>query len=180
MRMSLAIRGGSISPPGTVPLPFVLDSQHGMSLIELLVAIGILGLLVALALPRLNSRQLDLSTATQDLVGNLRIARANASGRGAHYLATFSSSSYSIQRLQDNDDDGVWEPEGPSLQVDLPGGVSLTVQDGDGVVEFNARGLIEPNAGDAVAEIERLTLTDSRDGRTQQVEVWPSGQVQVV
>jgi len=75
---------------------------------------------------------------------------------------------------------GVWEPEGASLQVDLPDGVSLAVQDGDGVVEFNTRGLIEPNAGDAVAEIERLTLTDSRDGRTQQVEVWPSGQVQVV
>jgi prepilin-type N-terminal cleavage/methylation domain-containing protein len=164
----------------TVPLPFVCDSERGLSLIELLVAIGILGLLVALALPRINSRQLELSTVTQDLVGNLRIARANATARGAHYRATFSSSSYSIQRLQDDDDNGSWEPEGSPLQVDLPNGVSLTVQDGDGVVEFNTRGLIEPNAGDAVAEIERLTLTDSRDGRTRQVEIWPSGQVQEV
>jgi Tfp pilus assembly protein FimT len=151
-----------------------------MSLVELLVAIGILGLLVALALPRLSNRQLELSAATQDLVSNLRIARANATSRGAHYLVTFSSNSYSIQRLQDDDDDGTWEPKGPPSQVDLPDGISLTVQDGDGVVEFNTRGLIEPNAGGSVAEIERLTLTDSRDGRTQQVEVWPSGQVQEV
>lgn len=163
-----------------IPSPLALDSEHGLSLVELLVAIGILGLLVALAVPRLNSRQLDLSTAAQDLVGNLRIARANATGRGAHYRATFSSDSYSIQRLQDDDDDGVWDPDGSPSQVDLPDGISLTVQDGDGVVEFNTRGLIEPNPGDAVAEIERLTLTDSQDGRTQQVEVWPSGQVQEV
>lgn len=175
----LAIRGGLMSPPGTVPASFALDSQRGVSLIELLVAIGILGLLIALAVPRLNSSQLQLSTVMQDLVGNLRIARANATSRGAHYLATFSSSSYSIQRLQDDDDDGVWEPMGSPQQVDLPDGISLTVQNGDGVVEFNTRGLVEPN-DDAVAEIERITITDSRDGRTQQVEVWPSGQVQEV
>lgn len=175
MRTRVSIRGTCLSPPRTFPALFPPHSQRGMSLIELLVVIGILGLVVAVTLPGLKSSALDLSTATQNLVGDLRIARANAASHSAHYRVTISSESYTIQRLQDNDGDGVWQPTGSPQSVDLRDGISLNVESGDGVVEFNTRGLVESdNAG---PEIERITLTDSRDGKTKQVEVWPSGQV---
>jgi len=73
-----------------------------MSLVELLVVIGILAVLVMVTRTGLNRSALNLPAATQNLVGDLRIARANAASRGAHFRVTLSASSYTMQRLQDD------------------------------------------------------------------------------
>jgi Tfp pilus assembly protein FimT len=148
-----------------------------MTLLEVLVVVSMIGIMGAIAVPRLNRSALNLSSAADNFIGNLRMARASAVSRGARYRVTLDADSYSIQRLQDNNEDGVWEPDGawPSQDVDLPVGVSLTVASGDGVIEFDTRGLVAPPNAEDPPEIEEISL--SRDGDTQQVEVWPSGQV---
>ena len=89
--------------------------ESGITLIELLVAIGIISILVAVAVPNINSSQMNLTTATEEVSGDLRIARANATGRGRHYRITFGSASYSVERLEaivDGDGNKTWVPDG--------------------------------------------------------------------
>ncbi|MGE0684194.1 MAG: GspH/FimT family pseudopilin [Candidatus Binatia bacterium] len=164
----------------SLPISFLLRrihrSQRGMSMIELLVTIAIIAVMGMIALPALNRSVVDLSAAKQELISRLRLARANATSRGAHFRVTLSSSSYAIQRLADDDGDGLWTPTGASETVHLPSTVSLAVTDGDGVIEFDSRGLIEPPDADTPPEVERMTLSDAHK-KTALLEVYPSGQV---
>lgn len=152
--------------------------ETGLSVIELLVAIALIGVMGALAIPRLNQSVLNLSSATQNLVGNIRMARANAVSRGAHYRITFSANSYTIERLH-LDADGNWVPAPgySSENWDLPSGISLTISNGDGIIEFDTRGLLVPPPGEDSPEIEQVTIHDSLDGDNKHLEIWPSGQV---
>jgi type II secretory pathway pseudopilin PulG len=152
--------------------------ETGLSVIELLVAIALIGVMGALAIPRLNQSVLNLSSATQNLVGNIRMTRANAVSRGAHYRITLGATSYSIERLH-LDADGNWVPDPgyPSEDWDLPSGISLNVTSGDGIIEFDTRGLIVPPPDEDASEIEEVTIHDSQDGDNKHLEIWPSGQV---
>ena len=58
--------------------------QFGFTVMELLVVMGIIGAALAVAIPNLNRRQLDLSTASQGLESEIRLARAYSISRGAH------------------------------------------------------------------------------------------------
>lgn len=164
----------------SLPLSLLLQSIHrsprGMSILELLVTIAIVAVMGMIALPALNRSVVDLSAAKQELVGRLRLARANATSRGAHFRVTLSSSSYTIQRLADGNGDGVWTPVGEVETVQLPATISLAVTDGDGVIEFDSRGLIEPPDADTPPEVERITLSDIHE-KTALLEIYPSGQV---
>src|SRR5262249_40318086 len=80
--------------------------------IDIAVAVGIVSLLIALILPTLNSRDIRLPSATRGLVDHLRLARAGAASRGAHFRVTFQANAYTIEQLQDSDGDGIWEPDG--------------------------------------------------------------------
>lgn len=154
--------------------------EAGLTLLELFVSLAIIGTLGLVAMPNLSNNSLKLDSAVQQFVGELRMARAGASSRGAHFRVTLAPASYTIQRLQDADANGVWEPDTgfPTGSMDLPAHISLSVTSGDGIIEFTSRGLVVPRPGDGVAEIERITLSDTVHGLAEQVEVWPSGQVQ--
>jgi prepilin-type N-terminal cleavage/methylation domain-containing protein len=155
-----------------------LADERGMSLIELITVLGLIGLVGALAIPRLNSSTLDLSNTTQTFVADVRLARAYAVSRGAHYRVIITSNSYSVQRLQDDDGDDVWEPEGSPQTMELPAEISLSFEGGaDGQVEFDTRGLVLPRPDSGIYEIEGVTISDAARGRSALVQVWPSGQV---
>ena len=153
-------------------------SQRGVSIIELLVAIGIASVVMALALPRLNQSALNLPIAEQNLIADIRMARASATTRGARFQVSLSAESYSIQRLQDDDNDGVWEPDsGFSAQtVELPAGITVTVG-ADAEIEFTTRGLLADQSDGTPAPIVEISLHDSYEGETRMMEVWPSGQI---
>ena len=167
----------------TLPLLHALrGKERGMSMVELLVTLGIIAVVGAMTLPRLNSGTFNAKVTAQNLLGDIRMARANATTRGAHFRVTLESTSYTVERLQDDDGDGDWEP-GVGLQkrtVDLPSGISLSINNGDGIIEFTTRGLIATLADGTPPEIEDVTLNDSVHGKTRHIQVWPSGQVQEV
>ena len=143
---------------------------------ELLVAIGLLGLLVALALPNLDRAEFEVEEAMAVLVGDLRMARANATSRRSHYRVTFSSASYTIQRLQDSDGTDTWLPEGDAQTVQLPNGVSLSQGAGE-TIEFTTRGLVTRTDG-TPAPVVTVQLNSTAQSASETVEIWPSGQLQ--
>lgn len=164
--------------PLWLPLP---QLQRGMSMIELIVTMGIAALMMALALPHINSGTLNLPLVQQNLIGDIRMARASATSRGVHFKVSISSSSYTVQRLQDTDGDGIWEPDGefPTRTVELPNDISIV--DGEGSeIEFTTRGLLADQEDGTPAPIVTISLHDSLYNETKTVKVWPSGQVEEV
>ncbi len=152
--------------------------KRGASLIELLVAFSVIAVAAALALPFLgSSKRLGLAAAVQDLMGDLRRARADATTRGVHYRVELSGTSYSVQRLEDEDGDGLWSPNGPARQVDLPQGVSISAGAGE-VIEFDTRGLLTPDPDGTPPGVITIRVED--ENSSKEIQVWPSGQVQPV
>jgi hypothetical protein len=154
-------------------------TQRSYNAIELAVAIGIVGLLVALLIPTLNSRAIMLPTATRGLVDHLRLARAGAASREAHFRVTLRTHTYSIEQLQDHDGDGIWEPDDklPVWRVSLPPTVAIgTVA--DTVIEFDARGLVSAGSQDEIVAPVTVELKDSQTEQSAVIEVLPSGKVQ--
>src|SRR5690242_15024722 len=80
------------------------------TIIEIVIALAIIALLTALLIPTLSRRELTLTTVTRSLIEHLRLARAGAAGRGAHFRVTLQPHVYAIEQLQDGDGDGTWEP----------------------------------------------------------------------
>lgn len=159
-------------------LPHGSGRERGMTLMELLVVIGIISVLAAIAIPQVNSSIINLSSARDNLLADIRLARGNATGRGAHFRVTLGSDSYVTQRLQDGDGDDIWDPNGafPSQTVELPSMITITEGVGE-QIEFTTRGLLilQPN-GDPPPVIE-IALKDSKDDRIVEMSVFPSGQV---
>jgi type II secretory pathway pseudopilin PulG len=130
-------------------------NEREMSLVELLVTLGIVAITGVVTLPRINSQTFNAKLTAQNLLGYIRMARASATTRGAHFRVTLESTSYTVERLQDDDGNGDWEP-GSGLQkrtVDLPSGNSLSINNGDGIIEFMTRGLITTPADGTTPEI---------------------------
>lgn len=147
--------------------------------IDIAVAVGIIGLLVALLIPTLNNRAIMLPTVTRGLVDHLRLARAGAASRGTHFRVTLRSHTYAIEQLQDSNRDGIWEPDSniPAWHVSLPPTVAIGSA-ADTAIEFDARGLVSAASQDGVATPVTVKLTDSQTEKSTVIEILPSGKVQ--
>ena len=83
--------------------------QEGFSLMELIVVIGLVGLMLTIAAPAANSKAMSLPQEAEELQSNFRLARANSMRHGAHFRVTITGAkTYTIQRMQDADGDGIW------------------------------------------------------------------------
>lgn len=148
----------------------------GFSLIELLVILGVVGILVAIAIPATNRSTLNLTSSVGEFEANVRMARGNATGRGAHYRITLHSDSYDIDRLLLSGGAWVHDPAFFVQTIELPPNIKITNGVGQSF-EFNSRGLLQPPAvGTPAAQVD-VVLHDSQTGQTKAVGIWPSGQI---
>ena len=134
-------------------------SQHGYSLIELVVAAALAGILAAIALPSWNkllpSYQLDSSVRQfQSELHNIKM-RAAAENVGFQLVYANGAANYTIQR-----DSAVL------VTKPLPAGVVVT---NAGAISFSPRGTASAN---------RIRLQSS-DGTCKQVVVSPTGRVRI-
>lgn len=76
------VRDGQVRP--RVAMRLTHTSQQGFNLLELMIALGILGIITAIAVPSFQTVSINsnLSTETNDLVSSLRLARSEAAKQG--------------------------------------------------------------------------------------------------
>jgi len=141
----------------------MLAGEKGLTVFEMIVTLGIIGILTGVAISSFGSKA-------------LRVARANATGRGVHFRVTINADSYSTQRLQDPDGDGNWTPDGAAQQVDISNPAYISTGAGT-AIEFDTRGLLMPPDDDTPASVITIKIENPENGGTKEIQVWPSGQI---
>jgi Tfp pilus assembly protein FimT len=153
--------------------------QFGFSALELVVVLGVIGVMVVVAVPATNRKVMSLPIASEELQSALRLARANASRHGAHFRLTITGAqTYTVQRMKDPDGDGIWTVDStyPAQTSTLSPSVSITGTTGQ-KIEFNTRGLLHATVAGQIPAVVSIPLK-AVGGKTKTIEVWPSGQVQ--
>jgi len=148
-------------------------------LIELLVGLAIFGVIALAGLPHIDTRRESLNTSIQQVMSDMRYARARSITSGEHFAVEWTgASSYEVQRLTEVG--GVWQVDSVIRTVNLPTFVQFSLDGAatgaTGVaidrIEFNTRGMM-------ISSVQPLrpVMTDSIRGNAQQLAIWPSGQI---
>ncbi|MDX2167353.1 MAG: type II secretion system protein [Deltaproteobacteria bacterium] len=148
-----------------------LRARAGYTLIELLVAVAIFGVLAAAGLPHVDTRRQNIQTATKSVIGDYRWARTRAITSGVHFAIKWTNStSYQVLRMKETAP-GVWAQDVVVKTVSLPPDVSA-YWTSPATQEFNTRGMMISTTY-AIWQM----LYDTRFGGYHLFSVWPSGQV---
>ena len=147
-----------------------LAAQGGYSLIELVVAAGIFGILASAGLPHVDTRRQDLNTSVNRAIADLRYARSRAITSGDHFAVVFDGGNrYEIQRMELGA--GGWTPSAVVKTVELPSHIEW-LTGGTDSIEFNTRGMMI-SAGEPLWP----SIWDTLHNHGHQISIWPSGQV---
>ena len=156
-------------------------SMRGYSMIELMVAITIFGIVARTAIPHFDARKMKINAAQQLVTANLRMARAKAITKSLHYRINFSTANQIQVQPMVQQVDGTWSVDTPNVQtVPLPSYThfatgSQCVSPCTPIVgtniEFNSRGIATN-----LAALAQVTLIDDF-GVLKALQAWPSGQV---
>jgi len=154
--------------------------QSGTSLAEVMVTLGMITVVMGVGVLGLDRDYLDLETARQSLVNDLRMARMQATLKGVRFRVTLSGNGYRIERLVDTDGTDKWQVDGDYAAkiVEFPTGFALTSTSTSGsatTAEFDGRGLLVAQPNGTIGVISIVLVDD--DGRQKAVKLWPSGQV---
>jgi Tfp pilus assembly protein FimT len=164
------------------------SDERGTTIPEVLVTVSVIALALSGSVLALNSTFEDRRTASQAFVNDLRMARMNAVTRGAHYRVTWTGDVYTIERLQDENGDGIWQSDDESVPQtrELSGGISISTSSSESTapdepgVEFDTRGMVVDSDGE-LRDVVHVAISEAADGTTgggtSHIEVWPSGQV---
>lgn len=150
-------------------------AARGFTLIELAVAMSLSAILVAIAIPRMRSRTVNILATQRLVIATLRLARTNAISKSVHYKVSIPSiTQLQVARLKETaPGSGVWTADGayPAQTITLRPSTSLKATLVGTSVEFNSRGIALALAG--AWQVDALDTF----GVTKSLQVWPSGQV---
>jgi prepilin-type N-terminal cleavage/methylation domain-containing protein len=158
-----------------------ITSRSGYSLVEVIVAMALFGVLARIAVPHFDARRMQINAAQRLVIANLRLARAKAITKSVHFRIDFANASQVRIAQMVQDGAGVWSVDDTKTKtIALPAstrfasGTQCTspCQAIIGTnIEFNSRG-ISTN----LAAVEQITLIDDF-GKAKALQAWPSGQI---
>jgi prepilin-type N-terminal cleavage/methylation domain-containing protein len=148
-----------------------LRSRRGYTLVELLVAVAIFGVLAAAGLPHIDTRRQNIQTATKSVIGDYRWARTRAITSGVHFAIKWTNSTtYKVVRMKETAP-GVWADDVTVKTVSLPTNIAA-YWTSPATQEFNTRGMMISTTY-AIWQM----LYDNQFGGYHLFSVWPSGQI---
>jgi prepilin-type N-terminal cleavage/methylation domain-containing protein len=142
--------------------------QAGFTLVEVMAAIGVIAVLVAIAVPNLFSvlRGLRLSDGARQLASELQLARMKAISQHTKYRVSFGSYPTTTYSLEKHDGVTFAVESGPSI---LPEGITVTGVS-PSVSEFQSGGTVNTTS----------TITLSNGSATKQIQVNLIGRVKIL
>lgn len=167
--------GSTLRPPQT---------QRGFSVVELLITVAFVGILSAIALPRISFATRPLSDSSNRLTSSFKMVRAKAmSQTSAYRVRPTSASSIKIERANacDAPNASDWQADGTftisdsRMEQDIAF-VNATENDqarspsSGWSICFNGRGMANKNLV--------LTLQNQKDSKQKRIEVFRGGTVQ--
>ena len=157
-----------------------LNSQTGMNLTELMIAVSIIGLLMVTTIPafvKRNERQ-KLDVAADMISNKLLIARQKAVASKKRYRMEYNYGTRAFRILR-QESPGTWVSDPPNNLYELPKGIimSVTSTPADGTVEINPRGTIRDADLPVVLKIKDhnnhlKSIRVSKSGMVQEASTW--------
>jgi prepilin-type N-terminal cleavage/methylation domain-containing protein len=143
-------------------------SERGFNLIEVIVALAVVGLAVAIAFPIFNSAPQNLGADLQDFSLNLQVAREFGISRLEHYRVRVFSAGPPYRYAIEGYNGSAWVAE---RTITLRPNVTFVSGSLGLIAEFDTRGLLVGST------LQAFTLKDSARGWTKQVTVNAAGWV---
>jgi prepilin-type N-terminal cleavage/methylation domain-containing protein len=143
-------------------------SEDGFNLIEIIVALVLVGLAIAIALPMLNSSPQNLGADLQDFSLNLQVARELGTSRMQHYRVRVFSAGPPYRYAIEGYTGSAWVTE---RTLTLRQNVTFDSGTLGLIAEFDTRGML------VTTPLPTFTLKDSARGWTKQVTVNAMGMV---
>lgn len=143
-------------------------SADGFNLIEIIVAVTLIGLALAIALPMLNSAPENLGADLQDFSLNLQVARELGTSRSQHYRVRVFSAGPPYRYAIEGYTGSAWVAE---RTLTLRPNVTFASGTLGLIAEFDTRGLL------VTTPAPTFTLKDVARGWTKQVTVNAMGMV---
>ncbi len=142
-------------------------SKKSFTLVEILVVIGILGILVSISIPIMRNFQpgLQLRNSTQEIISDLRYAQQLTITQQREYCVRFFPAEKKYQIIQCGSSEFLSE-------ISLPDGIRSITTSGftNDEIEFNPYGAVK-ESGSVVLE--------NTNNKTKTIEIRPSGFVRI-
>ena len=162
-------------------------STQGYSLVEVVVAMVLFGLLARIAVPHLDKRRMQITAAQRLVIASLRLARAKAITKSVHYRVDFISANQLQVAQMASDGAGGWAIDNTKKNaISLPpnthfaSGTQCSSSSAiiNTNIEFNSRGIPTNLAGASLtlAAAVQIALIDDF-GTCKALQAWPSGQI---